>query len=148
MQNWYHTYKQTYNIEWGNRQWLTVPTDDKWKNKIIINTTNYRWPHNIDFTMLQQLYPDDLVFISANKDQHDIFENTTNIKIHYHEITSFLELSTIINSCKFFAGSLSAPLAIAHALHKERICGLSHGCSDNTLNMGLNKIFTNLRYSV
>ena len=147
-QNWYNTYKQTYNVEWGKRQWIDAPYDEKWKDKIVINTTNYRWACNIEFKKLKQLYPNDLVFISSDKGQHDFFENTTGIRIEYYNIVTFLELVTIIGSCKLFAGSLSAPLAIANALHKDRICGLSQRKDENTMNGNLDSVFHNIRYTV
>ena len=147
-QNWFNTYQQTYNVEWGKRQWIHAPYDEKWKNKVIINTTNYRWAYSIEFKKLKELYPDDLVFISSDKGQHNFFENTTGITIEYYEFSTFLELATIIGSCKLFAGSLSAPLALSNALHKERICGMSHSILENTMNANLECIFHNIRYAV
>jgi len=147
-QNWYHTYKQTYNIEWGKRKWLEVAFDKRWENKVVINTTDYRGLCNLDFKLLKQMYPDDLIFISSNKEQHAIFEKTTNFSIEYYEFTSFLELTTIINSCKLFAGSLSGPLAIANALHKNRICGFANNAVENLMNSGLNEVIPNMRYEV
>jgi hypothetical protein len=147
-QTLYNTFIQTYNVKWGKRQWLNVPIDDKWKNKIIINTTSYRFSYSINFKLLQELYSDDLVFISSSKNEYIFFKEKTNINVNYYEFSSFLELSIIINSCKFFVGSLSAPLSIAHALHKERICGLPQGKEDTRMSQGLDIIFTNLRYSV
>jgi hypothetical protein len=146
-QNWYNTYKQTYNVEWGKRQWIHAPYDENWKNKVIINTTNYRWAYNIEFKKLKQLYPDDLVFISSDKGQHTFFENTADITIEYYQFSTFLELATIIGSCKLFAGSLSGPLALSHALHKERICGMAH-IVENTMTADLECIFHNIRYTV
>jgi hypothetical protein len=147
-QNWYHTYKQTYNVEWGKMTWLDVPKHDIWKDKIIINTTNNRFPSNIDFTLLKKLYPNDLLFISSNKNEHDFFEKNVQFSIEYYEFTNFLELITIIKSCKLFIGSLSGPLAIAHSLHKQRICGLLYGCLDNNLNLELDKYLPNIRYQI
>lgn len=147
-QSWYDTYKQTYNIEWGKRQWINAPYDEKWKDKIIINTTSYRWPCNIEFKKLKKLYPDDIVFVSADKNEYDFFKNMVQIDIEYHNPSDFLELATIIGSCKLFAGSLSAPLAIANALHKDRICGLTNNICENNMNQNLNEIFDNIRYVV
>ena len=146
-QNIYYTYSQTYNIEWGKRKWLTVPFDEKWKNKIIINTTNYRWSNTIDYKKLKELYKDDLIFIYSDESHKDFFKANANIDTEYYRFNTFLELTTIINSCKLFIGGLSAPLAIAHALHKNRICGL---CDNDGVNIaiGLDSIFPNLRYSV
>jgi hypothetical protein len=148
-QNWYHIYKQTYNVEWGKRKWLNIQVDSKWKDKVVINTTNYRWHYNIDFELLKKKYGDNLLFISSDKNQHNYFENITNINVEYYKFTSFFNLVTIINSCKLFAGSLSAPLSIAHALHKERICGLTDRVAiDNIHNLHLDEVFKNLRYTV
>lgn len=146
--NWYDLFKQIYNIEWGKRKWLNVPITNEWKDKIVINTTIFRWSYDIDFKLLYELYSDNLFFISSDKTLYEFFKTKTNININYYESKSFLELAIIINSCKFFVGSLSAPLSIAHALHKERIVGIAENCVDNIMVSNLNLIFTNLRYSI
>ena len=146
--NWYNIYKETYNLEWGKRPWIVAPYDEKWKDKIVINTTNYRWAANIEFKKLNALYPNELVFISFDKEQHIFFERTTNIEVEYYEPKTFFEMVTIINSCKLFAGSLSSPFTIANALHKNRICGLYNNIADNNHNLHLENVFPNIRYSV
>ena len=130
-ENWYHIFKEEYNID-----------------KIIVNTTNYRFPNTINFKSLKELYLDDLIFISTDKNQHNFFENNTGIRIHYYEFKSFLDLVTIISSCKLFIGSQSAPLALANALHKERICGL-HNCNiEKNLMLNLYVVFDNIKYEI
>lgn len=146
--NWYYIYKETYNIEWGKRIWLTVPFEEKWENKIIINTTDNRWSKHIDYNLLKDLYKNDLIFIYSDEHQKDFFIRQTNIEVEYYKFNSFLELTTIINSCKLFVGCMSGPLAIAHALHKNRICGLSDNPFDNNLNIGLDLFWPNLQFSV
>ena len=147
-QNWYHIFKATYNVEWGKRPWIVASYDEKWKDKIVINTTNYRWAASIEFKKLNVLYPNELVFISFDKEQHNFFERTTNIEVEYYELKSFIEMVTIINSCKLFAGSLSSPLSIANALHKNRICGLYYNICDNNHNLYLDNFLPNIRFSV
>uniref|UniRef100_A0A6C0DLG0 Uncharacterized protein n=1 Tax=viral metagenome TaxID=1070528 RepID=A0A6C0DLG0_9ZZZZ len=149
-QNWYYIYKQTYNVKWGKRQWLNCSIEDEWKNKIVINTTSYRWPSNFNFNLLRDFYSDDeLLFIAASKHEHNFFETKTNIKINYHEFKSFSELCTIINSCKLFIGGLSAPLSIAHSLHKNRICCLFDECvGDANMAKNLDQFIPQLRYSL
>ena len=158
-QNWYHTFNQTYGIKWGAHKWLNVEYDEKWKNRVVINTTVNRFANNIDFSLLKTMYQNDLLFISAKDStpekttslNHAYFEKTANISIEYHEFASFSELTTIINSCKLFVGSLSAPLSIAHALHKPRICGF-YICDDSNadyrMNVGLDAYLPNLRYKI
>ncbi len=120
--NWYNIYKSTYNVEWGKRKWIESNYNSIWSDKIVINTTNYRFPCSIDF--FNTLDKDSqYVFISSDKSHFDFFINYINndMVILYYEFKSFHELVTIISSCKLFIGGFSAPLTIAHALHKERI---------------------------
>jgi hypothetical protein len=147
--NWFYFFSNIYSVQWGKRKWLNVPTDDTWKNKVVINTTHYRWPDYINYSLLYELYADDLIFISSNIYEHYFFEQNTNLRVNYYKCEDFLELSTIINSCKLFVGALSAPLSIAHALHKERICCLyTQSSPDCIMTNGLDMIFKNLRYQV
>ena len=61
---------------------------------------------------------------------------------------SFYDLCLCINSCKLFIGSQSAPLALANALHKERICGL-HNCNiEKNLMLNLYVVFDNIKYEI
>jgi hypothetical protein len=150
LKNWYDIFNEYYNIKWGQNKWIEAPFSDRWINKIVINTTSYRFPTNIDFNLLNDLCFDNLIFISSDKSEYEFFQEKTKCNIEYCKFNSFLDLITIINSCKLFIGGLSAPLAIAHALHKNRICCLrSDGCDpDSIMNMYLDQIIPNLRYSL
>jgi hypothetical protein len=148
--NWYNLYKETYQVEWGKHSWLDAPIDEKWKDIILVNTTDYRWAFNIDFMLLNKQYPDKLIFIAADNIQYNHFIKTTSLKIPLYKFNDFQDLCIAIKSCKLFVGSLSAPLAIAHALNTDRIIGL---CSperkdDNILNTDLNILWNNVKYTV
>jgi hypothetical protein len=142
--NWYQNYKETFSIEWGKHKWINVPIDTKFQDKVLINTTNYRWS-DIDFSLLHSLYGDNMIYISADKSQYQHFCYMTSINIEYYQVNSFYDLCVAINSCKLFAGSQSAPLAIAHAVHVNRICSM---CMSDRLNADLNEIWSNVRYKV
>jgi hypothetical protein len=144
--NWHHIYSTAYNIDWGKHKWIEVEHDPKWNDKVVINTTGYRWPH-LDFNLLYSKYKDDLVFISYNKIEYECFCEKTNLQVEYSNITDFGELCCAISSCKLFVGSLSAPLSIAHSAHVNRVCGLYGGC-DDSFNYNLDNVWTNIRYSV
>ena len=144
--NWHYNYSTLYNIDWGKHKWIEVKHDQKWSNKVLINTTWYRWPH-LDFGLLYSKYKDDLVFISYNKTEYDCFCERTGLQIEYCNIPDFREICCAISSCKLFVGSLSAPLSIAHSVHVNRICGL-HGGYDDPFNYNLDKIWNNISYSV
>jgi hypothetical protein len=145
--NWHHNYTMLYNIDWGKHKWMDVEYNDKWKNKIVVNTTERRWPIFLDFTLLYHKYKDDLIYISSDIHEYNIFCQKTNLQIEYYNITDFAELCSAIGSCKLFVGNLSAPLSIAHALNTNRICALVGGW-DDPLNYNLDKIWSTLRYSV
>jgi len=135
--NWYNIYNSTYNIEWGKRKWFESNYNSFWSDKIIINIPNYITLDSIDF--FNNLDKDSqYVFISSDKSHFDSFINYINNDhvILYYEFKSFNDLVTIINSCKLFIGGFSAPLTIAHALHKERII-----CkSDNMFEVKMNNL--------
>ena len=144
--NWHYNYSKLYNIDWGKHKWIDVVNNSKWSNKVLINTSNHRWPI-LNFNLLYTKYKNDLIFISSNKQDYDLFCKKTNLQVEYHKIIDFDELCCAISSCKLFVGNLSAPLAIAHAVNVNRICGLFGGW-DDPLNQHLNKIWNNISYSV
>jgi hypothetical protein len=145
--NWYELYKKVYNVEWGTHPWLHIETNHKWDDVILINTRCYRWPLNIDFNLLHNVFSDKIIFISADINECYYFVSNTGLKIRFYKCTSFTELCVAINSCKLFVGSLSMPLTIAHAVYKKRITSLCNITKDNNLNSGLDCIWKNIRYS-
>ncbi len=146
--NWYDVYKHAYAIEWGKHKWLVVNTDESWKDRIVINTTTYRWPKNIDFQNLYQRFGQDLLFISASLKEYEYFIEQTGLQIEYKQTETFHDLCSIISSCKLFIGSLSAPLAIAHATHTDRIIGQGINNCEVKLNADLDKIWDNVYYNI
>ena len=145
LQNWHYIYKQTYHVEWGKHKWITVNNDEKWNNTIFINTTHYRGVIKLNFQSLYSKYNDKLIFISADINQYHSFTKISGLHIPYIQINSFTELCTMISSCKLFIGSLSAPLAVAHAVHSDRIIGLTTDI-DSVHNQQFEEIWDNVWY--
>ena len=129
--NWYHIYSSIYNIEWGKKKWIESNYDSVWIDKIVINTTDYRFPECKDFF---KKYTSDCVFVSSDIKQYHYFKQQTGITLEYYEFKTLDELITIINSCKLFIGGFSAPLSIAHALHKKRIVCKSSNVNEIKMN--------------
>jgi hypothetical protein len=121
---WYGIYKDVYGVEWGTHPWLTVPADETWKDKVLINTVSYRFPSRIDFKKLYDVHGASMIFVGYNNDEYEHFKRRTGLDIPYYESKSFSEICTIIRSCKLITGSASAPMSIANAFHKDRIIGL------------------------
>ena len=149
--NLYEIYKTTFDSEWGNEKWLFIDTDSsfrtKWEDKIVINTTYYRFPDNIDFQELYNKYDGKLVFVSNQPQEYAFFLSRTFLKISHYNPSSFTELCNIISSCQLFIGSLSSPLSIAHAIDKKRIMGLMNNCIDNIAVSGLEQKWSNMIHS-
>jgi len=118
--NWYENYKYYYNVEWGIHKWLKLPNEPKWNNRILINTTDYSFPKNINFNILFEKYGSDLLFVATTEEHYNYFVQQTGLNIEFYKTETFTELCDVINSCKCIYGSYSAPLAIAGAFHKER----------------------------
>ena len=125
--SWYEIFKSVYKVEWGTHPWLTgIDTDGSWANKIVINTTEHRFTNHIDYREILNKYgTENCIYVSFNNAEYEGFKARTGITgITRYVPASLMELAVIINSCKLFIGSLSAPLSIAHAIYKQRIMGL------------------------
>lgn len=128
--NWYEIFKQFYNVEWGTHPWLKFTKNEKWKDKVLINTTITRNIYNIDFKDIYEKHGLSLLFITNNINDYFHFKKYYNIDIECEIINSLPETCIAIASCKMFIGSLSAYLTIAHAVHDvPHIIGLSD-CQD------------------
>ena len=148
--SWYHIFKETYNIEWGKHIWLTIKSEPLYNEYVIINTVDYRWANNVDFKKLQSLYDNDkIVYISSDIFQYEFFINETQItNIKYINFDSFEQLCMIISSCYLIVGSLSAPIAIAHALNKYRIVDINNSSKDYNMMYGLKEIWDTIHFEI
>jgi hypothetical protein len=118
-------FKNVYDVEWGKHQWLNnIDKLNEWSDKIIINTTDYRFPSKELFEPLKYIDLTNYIYVSIFKEQYEFFTATTGLNVKYYCPTSLLELCIIINSCKKLIGSLSAPLSIATGLHKNCVYGI------------------------
>lgn len=137
--NLYFVYKNTYHIEWAKHKWITAPIDNAWKNKVIINTTNYRYPEHLNFQEINRLFYGNIVFVTMDKNSYDYFiERTKLVDIPLHILTSFTDLCIILSSCKLFIGSLSGPLATAYSIHTPSIIGSSSDLCEKTFINNIN----------
>ena len=144
-QNWCNIFSNFYSIPWGKHKWLTSLEHKQHKidkNCILISTTSYRFPVNLDYKSLIENFKSagNLIFyMSQTVEFYDDFINRTGLskdEIELCQPTSFAEMCNMIDSCKLFIGNLSAPLAIAFAYHKEHITGFP-GTLDDIHNKNL-----------
>lgn len=148
--SWYHIFKETYDVEWGKHTWLTIQSEPSYHDCVFINTTVHRWANNIDFEKLQSLHDiDKIYYISSDISQYEFFKNKTQItNIKYIKIDSFEQLCVLVSSCFLIVGSLSAPIAIAHAFNKYRVANVDRSCGDSNMVYGLKNIWDTLHFEI
>lgn len=110
--------KKEYGVDWGKHPWLcNIPNDPKWKDKVVVNTTHYRFPDSDKWISNLRSYPKDkLVFVGFDAAEYHDFVRRTRLKIHFHRPASLWDFVVILHSCLFFTGSLSMPLSVAFGL--------------------------------
>ena len=151
--NFYYVFSNEYKIDWGKNKWINVEKDDKWKDKILVNETSYRFS-NINYTKLYELYSKNIIFIAfkeTNYNDYEYFLQKTGLAIEYYNPINIVDLAIAINSCKLFVGTSSGFMAIAYALHANIINGLY--CEQNreiflSYIDGLDKIFKNISINI
>lgn len=111
-------YFNVYGVSYNTSQpWLVAPKDEQYSNKVIIARSHrYRSPV-IDYSFLKK-YPDKL-FVGVQEEYDDMKKAIPDLA--YKPVADFLELATIINSCKLFIGNQSFPFSIAEALKVTRL---------------------------
>jgi hypothetical protein len=97
--------------------WLVAPKDLSVNDCIIIaRSKRYRNPL-IDYSFFRK-YPN-IIFIGIEEEYDDIKLMIPSIK--WRKVVDFLEMASLINSCKFFVGNQSFPFSLAEALKVNRI---------------------------
>ena len=151
--NFYYVFSNEYKIDWGKNKWINVEKDDKWKDKILVNETSYRFS-NINYTKLYELYSNNIIFIAfkdTNYDDYEYFTKNTGLVIEYYNPINMIDLAISINSCKLFVGTSSGFMAIAYALHTNIINGVYYGQNREIYYSfidGLDKIFKNISINI
>lgn len=137
--NWYDLYKKVYSVDWGSKPWLDINTiymppaetfcSSNWQNKVVINTSKFRYPTKINFTDLVEKYgADNIIYIGfQEKEFYRFVRNSGLSTIKFHKLSSLVEMCHIINACALMVGSLSAPMAFATAMHKEMLISCPTG---------------------
>jgi hypothetical protein len=112
---WYfHVYGISYNT---SKPWLVAPKDEQYSDKIVIARSHrYRSPM-ADYSFLNK-YPNK-IFLGVEEEYEDMKKALPDLE--FKPVKDFLEMATIINSCKLFIGNQSFPFSIAEALKVKRL---------------------------
>jgi hypothetical protein len=113
-----HWYFNVYGISYNTSQpWLEAPKDEQYANNIVLARSHrYRSPL-IDYSFLKK-YPNKL-FVGIQEEYEDMKKALPDLQ--FKPVHDFLEMATIINSCRLFIGNQSFPFALAEALKANRL---------------------------
>ena len=100
-----------------SKSYLEVNESDKFKNFIVILRSLRRQNKYINYKFINSYK--NLVFIGLKNEYLDLKKEIPNLE--YYDSEDFLELATIIKSCKMFIGNLSFGFALAEALKVPRL---------------------------
>jgi hypothetical protein len=104
--------------------WLEAPGNADYKDSIVIARSHrYRNP-GINFGFLKKYQ--NLVFLGLPEEYEDIKKVLPGIS--YAPVKDFLEMASIIKSCKLFVGNQSFPFSIAEALKVKRVLEVCYYC--------------------
>jgi hypothetical protein len=120
---WYfYLYGINYDL---SQPWLSAPKISGLDNKIVIaRSQRYRNPL-INYAFLKKYTPH-ILFVGVEAEYKDIVQIIPGIQ--YQKTNDFLELSSLINSSKFFIGNQSFPFSIAEGLKVKRILEICPVC--------------------
>ena len=131
--DWINIFTNHYNLNGINTNfpWLKHKTkDERFKDVVFIHQNK-----GVENTFISNLIKkNNCIFLTCNINE---YHNSPykNITTSCHVCENLFELCTMINSCKFFIGSQSSPLAIAYAMGKECLGEFLGGDAVHYINM-------------
>ena len=133
-QSWLQILSQTFKTPLLEQPWIKFNIiDEQYKDTILIHqSTIRRLPRFLP--ILEKIIKNNkCIFVTCNINEYNTFALKYLINVHVK--TNIYDMYIAINSCKFFVGNQSAPLAIAYSLFKTLLCEHNDG-----------KFYTNVKH--
>ena len=116
--NWLNILSKTHSLPITDGNWIEYGVNEKYESLILIHRSTRR--HSTLFPYQKIINQNkNVAFITMDDEEYGMFPYKDQIP--QIKIKDFSDFVTAINSCKFFIGNMSTPLAIAHALGKPRL---------------------------
>jgi len=138
--NWINILSNLYDIPFNNENWISYKKNKNFEDKILIHRSTWRFSEKFPWENIVK--KNNCVFITTDINEYNLFTYRNNVDLHYCE--TFSDLVECINSCKFFIGNMSTPLALSHGLGVPRLAELYIG--DQVHYIGEEKILNNYFY--
>lgn len=117
---WTELLAKTFNVPANGEPWIKIGHREGLENVILIHCSTNAARKGYHWAIAMQKYQPQCTFIGT-EEEYDAF----GYNINFVQPNDLHEYFTLINSCKFFIGNQSAPLAMAHALGKNRLAMLN-----------------------
>ena len=133
---WTDILTDAYNLKLDNSdytKWLDVDDDTFTIGKTLIHRSLHRHNRDFDWNKYLDYIDGDILFITSNEKEWDIFPyKRDNIKLYLRN--TIFDMAKSIKSCKYFIGNQSSPFSIACALDVERLVELDYGSQNFYIN--------------
>lgn len=124
--SWTKLLSNTFGVPVNGESWISVdkswPFIEDWKERIVIHRSMQEARKGHNWELVMNKYEGQCIFVGRDDEYHNFGYNIPN-----YAPTDLSEYFNIINSCKFFIGNQSMPLAIAHSLGTPRLAMLNEG---------------------
>ena len=139
--SWHTIFRRHYDVPWSDTPWFCTQGMTKYKNTVFISTSAKRYLNEFNYIKLINILGPDVRFLTSEKSNYDHFISLTGITIPLVLASSFTEMVDAIQGCALFVSTLSAPLAIADALHKKRLALIQFDSIDGPIAARTNPSF-------
>lgn len=140
--NWINLLRDTYAISGPSEPWVTYNKSDGLEDTILIHRSLHRQTSTFPWEKIVK--ENKCTFITNNTTLHEYENFKFKNDVDLISCESFSDLVTSINSCKFFIGNMSTPLALSHCLGKPHLGELI--TPDNTHYIGEERYITDYFY--
>ena len=128
--SWLEIMSNSFAVPLLEEPWITLSSsykDPKYDDVVLIHRSTHRGRHVPEFTDLLTIIAqhNKCMFITCNIDEYNIFPLKHLVPLELKSTIS--EMYTAINSCKFFIGNQSGPMAFAYSLFKPLLCEFTEG---------------------
>lgn len=128
--SWYHIFNNEYDVNWGKNKWINTRIDPIYADKIVITF------HTKDTTVdmmnhLSNYDKNNILLVGYSDNDLQNFKSKYGFDLEFKKCNTIEDMAIIINSCKFYIGTLSSPLTLAQATHKKTLALLDSSCDSN-----------------
>jgi hypothetical protein len=118
--NWINLISKSYNTSVIYTNWINYKKNSFYEDKILIHRSSHRRTDSFPWDSITK--NNKCYFITTDRGEYESFTYKERVELLFFD--SFSDFAESINSCKFFIGNMSTPLALAHSLGVNRLAEL------------------------